>query len=58
MMNGNTVSTVKYEKQPNSEEFAYKYDLSVAEGDRIGVTATCNIFGSRTATLTVKKASM
>ena len=54
--NGNVVSTAKYESQPDTAEFTYQYDLPAAEGDRIEATATCNIAGSRTATVTLGKA--
>jgi len=53
--NGAAVETYEYTSQPDPNEFTYAYKLEAAPGDVIEVTASCNIFGSKTATLTVAK---
>ena len=51
--NSAVISTNKYESQPGSSPFTYTYKVTAATGDKLEVTATCNISGSKTATLTV-----
>jgi hypothetical protein len=53
--NGTVVETYEYTGQPDQNEFAYTYKVEAAPGDAIEVTASCNIFGSKTATLTIPK---
>jgi hypothetical protein len=53
--NGIAVSASTYDSQPDPVTFAYNYKISAAKGDTLEVTATCNISGSKTATLAVGK---
>ncbi|PKN52597.1 MAG: hypothetical protein CVU55_04995 [Deltaproteobacteria bacterium HGW-Deltaproteobacteria-13] len=50
--NSVVLSTGKYDSQP-AGTFTYNYKVSAAAGDKLEVTATCNIFGSKTAAVTV-----
>src|SRR5512145_1243363 len=49
--NGTSVSKNEYEKQPTDSTFTYK--IPAAKGDTFEVTASCNLWGRKTATLTV-----
>jgi hypothetical protein len=51
--NGVAVSKTKYDAQPTSEIFIYAYKVSAAKGEVIEVNAACNLWGSKTSTLTV-----
>lgn len=51
--NNNIVSTTNYETQPKEVPFTYTYKVEVTKGDKLDVTATCNLSGSKTATLMV-----
>jgi hypothetical protein len=51
--NGAVLSNNKYENQPDPETFTYTYKLPAAEGDTLDVTATCSLWGHKTATLAV-----
>lgn len=53
--NGAVVSNNKYDNQPDPETFTYTYDLPSVEGDTLEVTASCNIWGSKTTTLVITK---
>lgn len=53
--NGIVVSTNTYDSQPDPATFTYTYKVSAAKGDTLEVTATCSLFGSKTATLVVGK---
>jgi mannose-1-phosphate guanylyltransferase len=53
--NGNIQSTNKYKNQPDQATFAYSYKVPAAAGETLEVTASCSLFGSRTANLTVGK---
>ena len=53
--NGTLVSNNKYDNQPDPEMFTYTYNLAAVEGDKLEITASCNIFGSKTTTLVVTK---
>ena len=52
--NGAAVSKTEYDTQPTDELFTYTYKIPAAKGDTFEVTATCNLWGSKTSTLTVK----
>lgn len=51
--NNMVVSTTSYDTQPKEAPFTYTYKLEAAKGDKLEVTATCNLSGSKTATATV-----
>jgi len=53
--NGNVVTTTKYENQPDQPAFTYSYKVAATAGDTLEAKASCSLFGSRTANLTVGK---
>jgi desulfoferrodoxin (superoxide reductase-like protein) len=53
--NGTSVNTNEYTSQPDKSKFVYSYPVQAAKGDVLEVTATCNIYGSKTVKLTVDK---
>lgn len=53
--NGTVVSDNTYNNQPEPETFTYNYKLTAAEGDKLEVTASCSIWGDKTATLILGK---
>ncbi|MEN6318863.1 MAG: hypothetical protein ABFD82_08950 [Syntrophaceae bacterium] len=53
--NGSSVSVNDYTSQPDKSKFVYTYTVQAAKGDVLEVTASCNIYGSKTAKLTVDK---
>jgi hypothetical protein len=54
-MNGKSVSSNDYKSQPDKSQFVYSYKVQAAKGDVLEVTASCNIYGSKTVKLTVDK---
>jgi len=52
--NGTTVSTEEYTDQPDESPFTYTYSVPAMAGDVIKVEVTCNVFGSKEATITVE----
>jgi desulfoferrodoxin (superoxide reductase-like protein) len=54
--NNAIVSTTNYDTQPKDVPFTYTYKVDAAQGDKLDVTATCNMSGSKTATTTVANA--
>jgi desulfoferrodoxin (superoxide reductase-like protein) len=50
------LSTEKYDSQ-SAGTFTYNYKVPAIAGDKLEVTATCNFFGSKTATLTISPAA-
>ena len=44
-----------YTSQPTRDTFTYKYHIAANDSDVIGVTATCVLYGSGSAQVTVKK---
>jgi hypothetical protein len=50
------LSTGKYDSQ-SAGTFTYNYKVPAMAGDKLEVTATCNLFGSKTATITVSPAA-
>jgi desulfoferrodoxin (superoxide reductase-like protein) len=55
--NSAVISTVKYDTQPDKSPFTYTYKVEAVHGDKLEVTATCNLSGSKTATITVSPAA-
>lgn len=51
--NNMMVSTTSYDTQPKDAPFTYTYKVEAAKGDKIEVMVTCNLSGSKTATLIV-----
>lgn len=51
--NNMVVSTTNYDTQPKDVPFTYTYKVEAAKGDKLDVTVTCNLSGSKTATLTL-----
>ena len=54
--NAAVISTTNYDSQPGKSPFTYTYKVAAAQGDKLEVTATCNLSGSKTATITAPKA--
>ena len=54
--NSAVLSTTEYDTQPAESPFTYTYKVADAQGDKLEVTATCNLSGSKTATITVTRA--
>jgi len=52
--NGAVVSTEEYTDQPDESPFTYTYSVPAMAGDVIKVEVTCNVFGSKEATITVE----
>jgi desulfoferrodoxin (superoxide reductase-like protein) len=55
--NSSVISTTNYDKQPGESPFTYTYKVAAAKGDKLELTATCNLSGSKTATITVSSAT-
>ena len=51
------ISTTNYDAQPAKSPYTYSYKVAAAEGDKLEATATCNLSGSKTETITVPKAT-
>ena len=51
--NDASISKNEYDTQPTKRIFTYTYVIQAAKGDIFEVTATCNLFGHKTSTLTV-----
>lgn len=51
--NGVSVGKNEYKNQPDDSTFTYSYKIAAARGDIIEVTASCNLWGRKTAALTV-----
>ena len=54
--NSVVLSTEKYDSQ-SAGTFTYNYKVPAVAGDKLEVNATCNIFGSKTAAVTVSQAT-
>ena len=54
---GAVISTTNYDTQPAESPFTYTYKVAAAEGDKLEVTATCNLSGSKTSAIKVTRAS-
>jgi len=55
--NSAVISTTNYDTQPAESPFTYTYKVAATVGDKLEVNATCNLSGSKIATLTVTGAS-
>ena len=55
--NSSIINSNNYDTQPGKSPFTYSYKVPAAEGDKLEVTATCSLFGSKTETITVPKAT-
>ena len=55
--NSAVISTTNYDTQPKEVPFTYTYKVAATEGDKLEVTATCNMSGSKIATITVSRAT-
>ena len=53
--NGAVINTTNYDAQPAKSPFIYTYKVAAAEGDKLDVTSTCNLSGSKTAIITVSR---
>jgi hypothetical protein len=53
--NSTVISTTTYDKQPGESPFTYTYKVAAAEGDKLEVTATCSLSGSKVASIAVTK---
>jgi len=51
--NSSVISSNNYDSQPKEVPFTYTYKIEAAKGDKLEVTATCSMSGSKTATTTV-----
>jgi hypothetical protein len=52
--NGQMISTNTYKNQPDKKLFTYFYKIPASIGEEFEVTASCSIYGSRTAKLSIK----
>ena len=55
--NAAVISTTNYDTQPKEVPFTLTYKVPAAEGEKLEVTATCSLSGSKTTTITVSKAT-
>jgi hypothetical protein len=51
--NGKPLGEFTYKEQPDKLQFTYSYPLKAVSGDVIEVRATCNLYGSKSAQLTI-----
>jgi hypothetical protein len=51
--NSTVINTTNYKKQPSESPFIYTYKVGAIQGDKLEVTATCNLSGSKTEAITV-----
>jgi desulfoferrodoxin (superoxide reductase-like protein) len=50
-----TITATEYQSQPGQATFAYVYPVEIGAEDVLEVKATCNIFGSKTEKLDMRK---
>jgi desulfoferrodoxin (superoxide reductase-like protein) len=50
-----TIAATEYQSQPGEATFVYVYPVEIDAEDVLDVKATCNIFGSKTAKLDMRK---
>ncbi|MBN1470220.1 MAG: hypothetical protein JW925_00440 [Syntrophaceae bacterium] len=55
--NSSVVSTTNYDTQPKEVPFIYTYKVEASPNDKLEVTVTCNLSGSKTAAITVSPAA-
>jgi hypothetical protein len=53
--NAAVISKTNYDTQPAKSPFTYTYKVDAAQGDKLDVTVTCSMSGSKTETITVPK---
>lgn len=53
--NGNPAESYTYQNQSDPSEFSYTYKLSAKMGDTIEVTASCSVYGKKTAKLILQR---
>jgi desulfoferrodoxin (superoxide reductase-like protein) len=53
-LNGKPSETARYDTQPGNI-FTYTYQINAKPGDVLEVNARCNLYGSKTASITVPK---
>jgi hypothetical protein len=53
--NSAVISTNSYDTQPDKSPFTYIYKVTAAQGDKLEVTATCNMSGSKTTAISISK---
>lgn len=53
--NGTVVSTNAYGRQPDNSPFTFTYKIEAAPGDTLEATATCNLAGNKTTSITVAR---
>lgn len=53
--NGALVSNNLYKSQTDKASFAYTYSVAAAPGDKLEVTGSCSIYGSKTVKLDIPK---
>jgi subtilase family serine protease len=53
--NGAVVSTNAYTRQPDQSPFTFTYKIEAAPGDTLEITATCNMAGNKTTSITVAR---
>jgi hypothetical protein len=54
-IDGKTLLSEKYTSQPTPDTFSYTYPVEPDAGNALEVTASCNLFGSRTEKLNLPK---
>lgn len=55
-LNSQNFHTFSYTSQPDANQFTYTYEINLTAGDVVEVTATCNLGGSKSASLTFNPA--
>jgi hypothetical protein len=55
--NSIALSTTNYDSQPSEIPFTYNYKVAAVAGDKLEVTATCSLSGSKTAIITITAAA-
>jgi hypothetical protein len=53
--NAQPVINQAYKSQPEKNPFEYTYEIPAKVGDILEITASCNIFGSKTISITIAK---
>lgn len=53
--NGQPVINQTYKNQPDKNPFEYTYEIPAKAGDVLEIKATCNMYGSKTVSITVAK---
>jgi hypothetical protein len=53
--NGQPVINQTYKSQPDKNPFEYTYEITAKAGDVLEITASCNMYGSKTINITIAK---